>query len=223
MWNWLWPFGSKKTDTVTITQPGKEPVTKPLAEVKPEELIPAPAPTLPPSKLDTYYAVRPLFDLFGKSEGTDKGDGYNETLAYGAFTGGDVDLCSMTLDQVDTLQTKMLKHPDNKLNSSAAGRYQIVRTTLRKIKKALDLPAATKFNQRTQDLMCLYLLNGRGLAKYIAGTMKEDTFLTNLAKEWASIPTPSGRGFYDGQHNTPVTPAEVRKVLAEVKRRFAEG
>ncbi len=39
---------------------------------------------------DRYYVYRPMLDLIGFTEGTDKGDGYNETLAYGAYTGGDV-------------------------------------------------------------------------------------------------------------------------------------
>jgi hypothetical protein len=33
-----------------------------------------------------------------------------------------------------------LKHPDNRFNSSALGRYQIVRTGLRTIRKTLGLP-----------------------------------------------------------------------------------
>ena len=68
------------------------------------------------------------------TERTDKGRGYNGTLAYGAFTGGDVNLVGMSLSQIDGLQTKMLANPKNKLNSSAVGRYQIVRTTLRSIR-----------------------------------------------------------------------------------------
>lgn len=34
--------------------------------------------------MDKYHVCRPLLDLIGKSEGTDKGRGYNETLGYGA-------------------------------------------------------------------------------------------------------------------------------------------
>jgi len=32
---------------------------------------------------DKYWVYRPVLDLLGLSEGTDKGRGYNETLAYG--------------------------------------------------------------------------------------------------------------------------------------------
>ena len=171
---------------------------------------------------DTYFVYRPLLDLIGFTEGTDKGRKYNETLAYGAYTGGDVDLVSMTLDQIDALQTRMLKHPKNKLRSSALGRYQIIRTTLRSLRKTLDLTGAELFDEAMQDRMACYLLGQRGVDKYLSGRLNEDTLLLNLAKEWASLPTPAGQGFYGGQH-AAVQPARVRAALAEVKRRHAAG
>ena len=57
---------------------------------------------------DKYHVYRPLLDLIGHAEGTDRKRGYNETLGYGAFTGGDVDLVTMTLEAIDALQTRML-------------------------------------------------------------------------------------------------------------------
>lgn len=221
MFSWLWPFG-RKTDDVVFAQVTKE-IAKQAAPVAPAAPPPpAPTPVAQPTGEDLFYAFRPLFNLLGRSEGTDRGRGYNETLAYGAYTGGPVNLVGMTLAQVDALQTRMLKHPENKMNSSAAGRYQIVRTTLRKLKKTNAIPDTKLFNEEMQDRLCLWLLDGRGLAKYLAGKMAEDQFLTNLAREWASIPTPNGKGYYDGQRNTPVTPSMVREVLKQVKGRIAE-
>jgi len=174
--------------------------------------------------MDKYYVYRPMLDLIGFTEGTDKGNGYNETLAYGAYTGGDVNLVSMTLAELDALQTKMLKHPKNALISSACGRYQIVRTTARNIRKDLPsrYPATRKFDKDCQDEMACYLLGQRGIDKYLAGRLSEDTLIDNLAKEWASLPTTAGKGHYGGQH-AAVTTLKVRSVLAEVKRRHAEG
>jgi len=171
---------------------------------------------------DPFFVYRPLLDLIGFTEGTDKGRGYNETLAYGAYTGGDVDLVSMTLNQIDALQTKMLKHPKNKLRSSALGRYQIIRTTLRTLRQLMGLTGAELFDRDCQDRMACFLLGQRGVDKYLAGRLKEDTLLFNLAMEWASLPTPAGKGFYGGQH-AAVQPARVRQALAEVKRRHAAG
>lgn len=168
--------------------------------------------------MDKFFVYRPLLDLIGLSEGTDKGDGYNETLAYGAYTGGDVNLVSKTLAEIDKLQTKMLAHPRNKWKSSAIGRYQVVRTTLRSIKKTLDWPPTMVFNKDTQDTLCCFLLGRRGIDDYLAGELPEDNMLIHLAQEWASLPTPAGKGYYDGQ-NASVSPVKVRAVLAEVRAR----
>jgi hypothetical protein len=54
-----------------------------------------------PAASDKYHVYRPLLDLIGHAEGTDRKRGYNETLAYGAFTGGDVDLVTMTLQEIE--------------------------------------------------------------------------------------------------------------------------
>ena len=81
----------------------------------------------------------PLLNLFGQTEGTDRGRGYNETLGYGKFTGGDVDLQNMSISEVRNLQRAMLKHPENKWNSSAVGRYQIVGTTMDSLIKEMGV------------------------------------------------------------------------------------
>ena len=163
-----------------------------------------------------YAAAAPILDLIGHTEGTDKGRGYNETLAYGAYTGGDVDLVNMTLGEIDKLQTKMLRHPDNKLNSSAVGRYQVIRTTLRKLKKQMGLTDDMKFDKELQDRIALQLLKGRGLDKWLNGEMSDKAFQTNLAREWASLPKSGGGGYYKGQ-NAAVDPASVMSALTSVK------
>lgn len=169
--------------------------------------------------MDKYYVYRPLLDMIGYTEGTDEGRGYNETLAYGKFTGGDVNLVGMTLDQVDALQTKMLAHPKNNMNSSAAGRYQIVRTTRRDIQNKLGISGTALFGEAMQDRMGCYLLGKRGIDKWLEGGLSTDDMLENLAKEWASLPMPSGGGYYGGQH-ARVEPLHVKEVLAQVKDRW---
>lgn len=171
---------------------------------------------------DKYYVYRPLLDLIGLTEGTDKGRGYNETLGYGRLTGGPVDLVKMTLTEIDGLQTRMLSHQQNIWNSSAVGRYQIVRTTLRSIRKTLGLAGSEKYDADMQDRLGCFLLGQRGIDKYLAGRLSEDTMMLNLAQEWASLPTPQGAGYYSGQRSA-ATPAQVRAVLAHVRKRHAEG
>lgn len=180
--------------------------------------------------MDKFYVYRPLLDLIGYTEGTDKGAGYNETLGFGIMLDGklskgkgkSVDLVGMTRKQVDALQTKMLSDPDNKkLKSSAVGRYQETRTTRREIDKVLGRTGTELFNEAGQDEDACYLLGVRGVDKYLAGRLSEDTLINNLAKEWASLPTTSDRGFYVGQKSA-VSSAKVRAVLAEVKTRHLE-
>lgn len=143
--------------------------------------------------------VAPLLNLLGKTEGTDRGDGYNETLAYGAFTKGDVDLQNMTLDEVDQLQTEMLRHPSNTMNSSAVGRYQVIRTTLRGLRREMGLGGDEKYDKAMQDRIAMFLLERRGLSRWQAGKLSDAAFMDSLAKEWASLPTRTGKGAYGGQ------------------------
>lgn len=103
-----------------------------------------------------------MLDLIGYAEGTDKGRGYNETLGYGKFTGGPRNLTLMTLDQIDAMQTQMLRHPENSFNSSAAGRYQIVQKTLRGLRDQLGLSGDEFFDAGMQDRLAQELLRRRG-------------------------------------------------------------
>jgi muramidase (phage lysozyme) len=170
---------------------------------------------------DDYFVYRPMLDLLGKSEGTDKGRGYNETLGYGAYT-GNVNLVGMTLAQIDALQGKMLANPKNKWKSSALGRYQIVRTTRRNIQKALSIPSTALFDKDMQDRMACFLLGQRGIDKWLSGRLSLDTLLRNLSKEWASVPGPDGKGAYSGQ-GAGVSVSQVKAALAEVAKRHAAG
>lgn len=171
---------------------------------------------------DQFYIYRPMLDLIGLSEGTDKARGYNETLSYGAYTGGDRNLIAMTLAEIEQLQTAMLKHPKNKLNSSALGRYQIVRATLRKLVATHDLPMTSVFTALLQDRLGVSLLRGRGIDVWLTGEMSDGALLDALAKEWASLPTSAGVGYYGGQH-AAVTVTQVKRALNEVRLRHREA
>ena len=168
--------------------------------------------------IDKFYQYRPLFDLLGKSEGTDAGRGYNETLGYGAYTNGPVDLEKMTIWSLDVLQGKMLSHPKNKLNSSACGRYQIVRKTRRVLDKDAGTSPSALFDRDLQDTYCAMLLNGRGFTKFLRGHISQNTFIDGMAQEWASLPTRSGKGYYG---HALVSLETVYKALGEAKERFS--
>ena len=142
--------------------------------------------------------ARPLLNLIGQSEGTDKGRGYDETFGAGRYTGGPVNLTGMTLEQVAELQAKMLADPANKAHSSAVGRYQFVSGTLKNVAAELGMdPSTTKFTPQTQDLLATQLLIDEGARKYQAGKMPQSDFQHYLATQWASLPDPdTGKSYY---------------------------
>lgn len=103
-----------------------------------------------------------ILDLIGWAEGTDKGRGYNETLDYGRWTGGPVNLVNMTLDEVLALGERM-RTPENRAlypggGSSALGRYQIVGKTLRGLKSQLGLTGEELFDEQMQDRLAMELV-----------------------------------------------------------------
>lgn len=124
-------------------------------------------------------AYKDVLDHIARSEGTAKapGGGYNTSLANGALLPGgkEQDLTKMTLDQIDALQTGMLRHPSNKWNSSAIGRYQIVRTTLRAQREKLGLKGTDLYDEKLQDRIGANLARQRGADP------------VGLKNEWASL------------------------------------
>ncbi|MDY8111167.1 hypothetical protein U0C82_18785 [Fulvimarina sp. 2208YS6-2-32] len=141
-------------------------------------------------------ADRGMLDLIGYAEGTDKGRGYNETLSYGAYSGGDRNLTEMTLTEVLGMQRQMLAHPDNKFNSSAAGRYQIVSKTLRGLIDEMGLTGGERFDPEMQDRMAMQLLRRRGnnvagLRHEWEGLRRIDSDLISRAYDGASVSMPA--------------------------------
>ena len=124
-------------------------------------------------------AYKPFLDYVAGTEGTagGKNNGYDVTLANGALLPGkqEQDLTKMTLDQIDAMQTGMLNHPGNRWNSSAAGRYQIVRKTLRGLRQQFGLKGNELYDEKMQDRLGAELARARGAN---AGA---------LGQEWASL------------------------------------
>lgn len=114
-------------------------------------------------------------------------DGYNTTLANGKLTGGKVNLVGMTLDEIDALQSEMLKHPDNRWNSSAVGQYQIVQKTLRTLRDEMGLTGSEVFDEKLQDQMGLALLDRRGYSKWLNGEVSDEAFISELRNEWDGL------------------------------------
>jgi len=110
----------------------------------------------------SFGSFKDLLPLIGAAEGTDKGRGYNETLGYGKFTGGNRNLTAMTINEVLALQKQMLAHPDNSYNSSALGRYQITRETLLDFMPRLGLAGDHLFDEKVQDAIAEAIAGSTG-------------------------------------------------------------
>lgn len=104
-------------------------------------------------------------------------------------------LTDMTIDEVLAWQDKSVAAGSK---SSAAGKYQFIRGTLRGIKDQLGLSGDTLFNQATQDQMAVQLMRNGGYDRWRRGEMSDERFNDYLASQWASWKNSSGRGTYDG-------------------------
>ena len=129
-----------------------------------------------------------MLELIGKGE---SGSDYNRV--YGKAKR--IDLTNMTINEVMAWQ----KHyTDNGSESSAAGKYQIIRKTMAATVREMGLSGNEKFDPAMQDRMAMHLLNKRGYEAVLQGRMSEGQFANNVAKEWASLKGTNGRGAYDG-------------------------
>lgn len=140
-------------------------------------------------------------DLLNQIAKVESGGSYEATLGYGAydpdwFKKGSRKLTDLSMKQIYTLQTDMLRDPKNKFNSSAIGKYQIVRTTLfgkrgtaenpedGSIAQKLNLSPNEKFTPEVQERIGMALLKRRGLDNFIRGEVGQDAFFAELQKEW---------------------------------------
>lgn len=134
-------------------------------------------------------------------------------------------LTEMTLDEVQAAQVRWSKNH----GSSAAGRYQFMRATLRGLIAEMGLRGSQRMTPDLQDAMAYHLLKRRHYDLFVAGRMTVVAFGLELAKEWASFPVLAdtqgqkrrvarGMSYYagDGLNKALVKPGDVESVLAEV-------
>lgn len=133
---------------------------------------------------------------------------------------------TMTLDRVMAEQRNWTK----RFGSSACGRYQFMRDTLRGLKSELKLSGSELLDSAMQDRLGLVLLRRRGLDAFLAGKLSATAFGFKLAQEWASFPVLApvqgahrkvarGQSYYagDGLNKSLLKPATVEAVLAAAR------
>jgi hypothetical protein len=179
----------------------------------------------------TVADPRPLLDLIARHESESAaaaqgvGSGY-EVVVWQAFRvyPPSPPLTSMTVAQVLEWQAEAIRRYRQRMQSragySAAGRYQIIRSTLQGLVDS-DWKMTDLFDRDTQDLLALNLLRRRGWDRWIAGRLADAAFADALSMEWASLPFRTGRSYYDGDlhgNRSLVSRQELMTVLQRIKQ-----
>jgi len=102
--------------------------------------------------------------------------------------------------------------------STAAGRFQIIRKTLTSLRDEMGLTGAEVFDETMQRRMAVVLMQRRGLDDWRAGRISDTQFANRLAQEWAALPMVdgprAGRSYYsDGLNASLTSPDAVLAVL----------
>jgi muramidase (phage lysozyme) len=133
-------------------------------------------------------AAQKILDFIAKKE---SGGDYNKQV--GGRT--DVELTKMSIAEVMDYQKSMKSQG---MESTALGKYQVISKTLAGLVQKGVVSPTDKFDAATQEKIGMALLEGRGFSKYKSGGLSADEFADNLAKEWAALPTQSGKSHYAG-------------------------
>lgn len=159
-----------------------------------------------------------LASLIGRGEGD-----YNSVNlgAKGGYKASTADLAHMTVAEV------MRAQQSGQFN--AAGRYQIIGSTLSDAVKSLGLKGDEKFDQGTQDKIFQQYLIGnkrKAIGDYINGKSNDiGAAISAASKEWASVADPAtGQSHYAGVGNNKasISVAEMTKAL-QLSRSQATG
>lgn len=191
-----------------------------LAAPRGAALAPAPAPSG-----GLVGAMSRLADTaFGKLIARGEGD-YNSVNRgkAGGYKAGTEDLENMTVAQVMAAQRAG--------QFNAAGRYQIIGSTLAEAARSLKLNGDEMFDRKLQDrIFEQYLVNNkrRAIADYLSGKSEQlGAAIYATAKEWASVAVPKGMKtesgrisdgtmtFYDksGKNKASITEAQMRLAM----------
>lgn len=109
-------------------------------------------------------------------------------------------LTDMTIGEVLDFQKGMLRAGNP---SSAAGKYQIVSTTLKSLVREGVVKMDDKYDANTQERLADALLERRGLNDFMAGKLPARQFLKRLGNEWEIIKK---------------SPTYAKRVIAELEK-----
>jgi peptidoglycan hydrolase-like protein with peptidoglycan-binding domain len=135
------------------------------------------------------------------------------------------EILDMTITELFQFQRdyKRGKITGKPMETAASGRYQFMPNTLAECVRGLGMnPNTEKFSPANQDKLIIYRLRSiRQLDQWLAGKIKNDQFMDNLAMEFASFPAPSkgGKSWYDkvGSNKAGVSVAAVDSKLDQIQ------
>ncbi|WP_104012183.1 mannosyl-glycoprotein endo-beta-N-acetylglucosamidase [Burkholderia anthinoferrum] len=190
----------------------------------PRGAAPAPspaAPAVPAASAGLAGAMSRLADTaFGRLIARGEGD-YNSVNrgARGGYRSGTENLEGMTLAQVMAAQRAG--------QFNAAGRYQIIGSTLAEAARGLKLNGDEMFDRKLQDrIFEQYLVRNkrRAIADYVEGRSDDlRGALRAASREWASVADPdTGRSYYAGKGNNraSITAAEMEAALRNTRAMY---
>lgn len=132
-----------------------------------------------------------LLDSIGQGES--KGD-YNIVWG-GSKIKTPKPLTEMTINDVLAWQDQSIAAGSK---SSAAGKYQFIRGTLRNTLQHSGISGDALFSAENQDKLALALLRQGGYDQWKSGEKSDESFNDYIASQWASWRGNNGRGRYDG-------------------------
>lgn len=137
-------------------------------------------------------------------------------------------LSEMTIDEIRAKQK--IEDPDNAERLFAVGKYQLIPDTFEMAVKATGLSGDTIFNADTQEKLGQYLLFEKrpALGAYIRGESNDmPKALLEAAKEWASLPVPSGskkgKSYHGKGNKAQHTVEETIKALNAARTSYMES
>lgn len=120
-------------------------------------------------------------------------------------------LTSMTFGEVMHFQSFPQGHPQRIF---AAGKYQLIPGTMREAVRSVGISPSDPFTAANQERLFNYLIGAKRptLNAYITGRSTDlNAAHRDLAREFASIPGPDGRGMYDGDRAGNAAPGGVAR------------
>jgi len=125
----------------------------------------------------------------------------------------------MTIGAVEQLQQR------NKI--FAAGAYQFTPDVLSLARREAGLSPSDPMSPENQNKMAMALVTGSkrpALAAYVTGKNNNlNAAHYDIAREWAALQAPNGRGMYDGDkagNMASVPAAKVRAMLIEARQQY---